>query len=196
MEIIFASGNKGKITEVKNLFTSIEGLKIIPLCDLDDLPEIIEDGQTIEENAFIKARVIFEKYGRPVISDDTGLIVDQLGGEPGVHAARYAGENCTYDDNNRKLLSELSPFKEPHRAKFLCCAVYFDHTRHISVLGEMAGEIIREKRGVSGFGYDPVFLPEGYDRTLAEMKLEEKNRISHRAKAFNELKRILKLAVI
>src|SRR5512138_2398728 len=125
MEIIFASGNKGKVKEVKAIFGNSK-FKIISLEELEDVPEIIEDGNTFEENARIKAEVIFAKFNKPTIADDSGLAVEQLNGEPGVYSARYAGEGCTYDDNNRKLLKELSEYSEPHNAKFICCAVYYD----------------------------------------------------------------------
>lgn len=186
-EVIFASGNKGKISEVTKIFSGSE-FKIISLYDLGDVPDIVEDGETFEDNAKIKAEFIFKKYGKPVIADDSGLVVEQLNGEPGVYSARYAGENCTYDDNNKKLLKALEGFQEPHRAKFVCCAVYLDESRYICEMGEVDGSIIRETRGNRGFGYDPVFLPKGFDKTLAEIDVDLKNSISHRARAFNKLR--------
>lgn len=188
MELIFASGNKGKVKEVKGIFSN-SNYKIISLEELKDVPEIIEDGNTFEENARIKAKIIYSKYKKPTIADDSGLAVEQLNGDPGVYSARYAGEGCTYDDNNRKLLSELSGFTEPHNAKFICCAVYYDGVKYITVTGEVNGRIIKELRGINGFGYDPIFLPDGFNKTLAEMSLEEKNELSHRSKAFNKLKK-------
>ena len=109
MKIIFASGNKGKIVEVRKLLSDL-GIEIIALPDLEDAPEIIEDADTFEGNAKIKAKVVYDKYELPVIADDSGLAVEQLNGEPGVYSARYAGEGCTYDDNNKKLLRELKKF--------------------------------------------------------------------------------------
>lgn len=187
MEIIFASGNKGKVKEVKAIFGNSK-FKIISLEELEDVPEIIENGVTFEENARIKAEVIFAKYNKPTIADDSGLAVEQLNGEPGVYSARYAGEGCTYDDNNRKILKELSDYSEPHNAKFICCAVYYDGEKYLSETGEVNGRIVKELKGTNGFGYDPIFLPEGFDRTLAELSLEEKNKLSHRSKAFSKLK--------
>jgi XTP/dITP diphosphohydrolase len=187
MEIIFASGNKGKVKEVKDLFADTQ-FTIISLDELKDVPEIIEDGNTYEENARKKAETIYNVFKQPVIADDSGLNVNQLNGEPGVYSARYAGEGCTYDDNNRKLLKELSGYPEPHIAEFICCAVYYDGKNYFSVLGKLPGRIINDLRGHQGFGYDPIFLPQGYEKTLAELSLPEKNKISHRSKAFNSLK--------
>ncbi len=188
--ILFATGNKGKAKEVKQIFKN-SGFDILSLSDISFKEEIIEDGETFEDNAFIKAKAIYDKFKVPVIADDSGLEVDQLGGRPGIHSARYAGENCTYDDNNRKLLDELKFFDEPHPARFVCCAIYYDGQNKIVESGELKGNIISEKKGDKGFGYDPVFVPENYDKTLAELELEEKNKISHRAAAFKKLKESL-----
>lgn len=186
-ELIFATGNKGKLAEVQKIFENTN-FKIISLYELGDVPEIEEPGSTFAENALIKAEAIFSIYGKPVVADDSGLAVEQLNGEPGVYSARYAGENCTYDDNNKKLIKVLQQYDTPHKAKFVCSAIYFDGESKITAVGELHGEIIPEYRGENGFGYDPIFLPNGFDRTLAELTTEEKNEISHRAKAFNKLK--------
>ena len=190
-EIIIASSNEGKVFEIKDIFAGL-GLKIFSLKDFDDVPEIIEDGDSFEANARIKAHIVFEKYKSPAIGDDSGLAVDQLGGRPGIYSARYSGENATYADNNIKLLKELSDFPEPHYAKFICTAAYYDGSNDICKTGKIKGQIIKEFRGTYGFGYDPVFVPEGYNRTLAELTAEEKNNISHRAKAFGEMREVLK----
>lgn len=187
MELIFATNNKGKLKEVKNIFRDTN-FKIVSLADVGFTEDIEETGATFEENAFIKADTIFNKYSVPVIADDSGLIVDQLNGEPGVFSARYAGENATYSDNNKKILEELSQFAQPHISKFLCCAVYVSNNQRISVVGELHGEIIRVLRGAEGFGYDPIFKPNEFEITLAEMSLDAKNKISHRAQAFNKLR--------
>ena len=187
MKIVFATGNKGKLKEVKKLFIDTE-IEIISLNDLGFEDEIEETGKTFEENAFIKADTIYNKYKIPVIADDSGLIVEQLEGRPGVYSARYAGENATYADNNKKLLKELKPFPQPHFAKFVCCAVYVDNNNRIVATGELKGEIIKEYKGKNGFGFDPIFKPLNYAVTLAEMDLSDKNKISHRAKAFKKLK--------
>ncbi|MGE5458528.1 MAG: RdgB/HAM1 family non-canonical purine NTP pyrophosphatase [Methanococcaceae archaeon] len=187
-KIIFASGNKGKVTEVRRILGDSK-LEIISLHDLEDVPEIIEDGETYEANARIKAEIIFRKFGLPVLADDSGLSVELLQGRPGVHSARYAFEGCSYEDNNNKLLSELSVFEPPYKAKFVTCAVYMDKDNYCYSIGELPGKIITELRGTNGFGYDPVFIPEGFDSTLAEMTSAEKNNISHRSKAFMDLKK-------
>ena len=189
-KIIFASGNKGKTREVKDLFRDSE-YEIISLLDFPDVPEIVEDADTFEGNAKKKAEIIYGKFNTAVIADDSGLSVDQLNGAPGVYSARYAGENCTYEDNNKKLLNALSDFQEPHNAKFICHAVYLDEKHYLNTSGELHGKIIKELKGDRGFGYDPVFQPEGYNKTLAEMGLDEKNKISHRAIAFNRLKELI-----
>lgn len=190
MKIIFATGNEGKLREVRKLFEDFD-VEILSLKDLKDTTEIIEDADTFEGNSLIKVETIFGKYGIPCIGDDSGLIVEQLNGMPGVHSARYAGENCNYEDNNLKLLHELKGYPEPHLARFICCAGYYDGRTKITAEGELRGKIINEFRGSNGFGYDPLFVPEGYSITLAEMSPEEKNKISHRARAFQKLKREL-----
>ena len=185
-EVVFASGNAGKIEEVRHILKS-ENIKVLSLLGLDDIPEIVESGSTFEENAKIKAEVIYNTFRVPVISDDSGLAVEQLDGGPGVYSARYAGEFATDDENNEKLLRDLHRFPEPHVAKFICSAVYYDGKNWISAFGEISGRIIKTPRGGNGFGYDPLFLPSGYKQTTAEMDSKLKNSISHRAIAFNKL---------
>ena len=146
---------------------------------------------TFEGNAKIKAKLIYDKFKFPTIADDSGIIALQLGNEPGVISARYAGENATDEENNRKLLQRLSSFPEPHKGKFICSAVYYFGADFIVAMGEIAGRIIKEPRGTNGFGYDPLFLPDGYDKTTAELPPDIKNKISHRYKAFNQLKKHL-----
>ncbi len=184
-KIIFATNNKGKYKEVSDIFFDYE---VDYLGNYPDFPEIIEDGETYEDNAKIKAFAVYQRFKMPVIADDSGLGVEQLNGKPGVYSARYAGENCTYDDNNNKLLNELESYPQPHKAAFYCCAVYYDGTNYISVLGELNGEIVKTKTGANGFGYDPIFKPNGFNTTLAELTTDEKNKISHRGKAFKLLK--------
>ncbi len=186
MKIILASNNKGKVKEIKSIFDN-SPFEIISLYDLGKNIEIEETGSTFSENAFLKAKAIYDYYKEPVISDDSGIVIEQLGGKPGVHSARYAGLNCTDEDNNLKVINELKNFPEPHKAKYVCVAVYYDGNRKIEASGELHGRIIKEPRGTEGFGYDPLFIPDGYDRTVAEISLEEKNKISHRSKAFNNL---------
>lgn len=185
-KLLFATRNKGKLEEVRDIFKGSR-IEIISLLEYDDAPEVIEDGLTFEDNARKKARIIYNHYRIPAIADDSGLSVDQLGGQPGVYSARYAGKHATDADNNKKLLRELSNHSEPHPAKFVCCAAYYDGEDYISTLGHVAGKIINKERGSSGFGYDPVFVPDGYDKTMAELGLDVKNKISHRFKAFSAL---------
>jgi XTP/dITP diphosphohydrolase len=190
-ELIFASKNKGKIREVRYIFSYTE-FKITSLLDLDVKFEIEENGKTFEENAKLKALEVYNTFRLPVIADDSGISVEQLNGAPGVYSARYAGENAADEDNNNKLLNELKKFTEPHYAKYVCCAVYYNGSRQVISYGEIKGRIIKSPRGDKGFGYDPLFLPDNYDLTMAELEPEVKNRISHRAKAFNELNHKLK----
>ncbi|KAF0152781.1 MAG: RdgB/HAM1 family non-canonical purine NTP pyrophosphatase [Ignavibacteria bacterium] len=187
MKIIFATQNQGKAKEVKNLFERTK-IKIVSLADLGNDIDIEETGTTFYENAFIKAKAIYDIYKTPVISDDSGLEIEQLDGRPGVYSARYAGESCSFDDNNRKVIAELKDFSHPHRAKFISQALYYDGGEAIAFVGELHGRIIDKPRGSFGFGYDPIFIPDGFANTLAELMIEEKNTISHRAKSFEQLR--------
>lgn len=191
MKIIFATQNQGKVKEVKNIFHKTP-FEIISLYDLGNNIEVEETGSTFSENAWLKAKAIYDYYKEPTLADDSGLIIDQLDGRPGVISARYAGENCTYDDNNKKVIQELSQYPEPHKAKFICTVVFFDGKNKIETVGELEGIIINEPRGTKGFGYDPIFIPNGYQNTIGEMDLELKNQISHRSKSFNLMKEKLR----
>jgi len=191
MKIILASNNKGKVREIKSIFEK-SPFEIISLYDLGNNFEIEETGSTFSENAFIKAKAVFEYYKEPSIADDSGIMVEQLDGRPGVFSARYAGPNCTFEDNNLKLIKELSNFPEPHKAQFVCTAVFYDGKNIIEAVGELNGIVINEQRGTEGFGYDPIFIPDGYSKTIAELNFEEKNKISHRAIAFKRLLEKLK----
>lgn len=190
LKLLFATQNEGKLKEVKKIFNS-RIFQIISLNEYSDIPDIIEDADTFEGNAVIKAKAVYEKFQIPVIADDSGLVVEQLNGEPGIHSARYAGENSTYPENNKKLVKELQKFSEPHLAKFICCAVFYDGENIISTFGELKGKIIHDFKGQNGFGYDPIFVAEGYEKTLAEISFEEKNKISHRAEAFKKLEKLI-----
>ena len=189
-KIIFASRNYGKIKEVKDILSDT-AFEIVSLLDLNDDEDIIEDGITFEENAMKKASHVFNKYNIPVIADDSGLVVDQLNGQPGVHSARYSGPNATDNQNNLKLIEELKHLPGPHRAKYFCSAVYYNGEKYLTAEGEENGVIIPIAKGANGFGYDPLFIPQYYSVTMAELDPKEKNKISHRAKAFNELKKQL-----
>jgi len=189
-KIIFATKNEGKKREVKRIFENSR-FELLSLNDFNNVPEIEENGNTFEENASIKAHKIFEMFRVPVVADDSGLVVDQLNGNPGVYSARYAGEDATDEENNQKLLKELENFPEPHPAKFVCVAVYYDGKKYFKAQGEVVGKIIKEQRGENGFGYDPLFVPEGFNNTMGEFPLDKKNEISHRSKAFKALKKFL-----
>lgn len=189
-KIIFASKNEGKVKEVRYILNGINA-DILSLNDVGFKDEIPETADSFEENANIKAELIFNTYKLPTIADDSGIVALQLGDEPGVYSARYAGINATDEENNNKLLDRLKSFPEPHKGKFICAAVYYFGADFIATKGEVKGKIINELRGTNGFGYDPLFLPDGYDKTTAELPPEIKNKISHRYQAFNQLKKYL-----
>lgn len=191
LKIIFATKNLGKLREVSHILGD-ENFELLSLNDFDNVGEIKEDGNTFEENAIKKAKYVYDKYSLPVLADDSGLVVEQLNGEPGIYSSRYAGEAGTDEENNKKLLSKLLFLPQPHKAKFVCAAVFYDGKKLLKASGEIMGQIIHEPRGKNGFGYDPLFVPDGYNLTSAELNLNEKNKISHRAKAFNSLLKLLK----
>lgn len=189
-KIIFASKNEGKVKEVRHILNGIN-VAILSLNDVGFTDEIPETSDTFEENAKIKAETIYNKFKLPTIADDSGIIALQLGNEPGVYSARYAGENATDEENNNQLLERLKSFPEPHKGKFICAAVYYFGDDFIVAFGEISGTIIHKPRGINGFGYDPLFLPDGYYKTTAELPPEKKNKISHRFRAFDQLKKHL-----
>lgn len=191
--IIAASRNRHKITEIEAI-TKKFGMEIISRDDAG-IPEfeIEEDGETFEENSYKKAKEIMEVCGKTTIADDSGLMVEYLGGAPGVYSARFAGEDCSDEKNNDKLLSLLEgvPYKE-RRARFVSViTMVFPGGETLSARGECEGHIIDAPVGENGFGYDPLFVPDGYQRTFAQLLPEEKNKISHRAKALVELEKLL-----
>lgn len=191
MKILLATHNKNKITELKDALKT-SGFQILSLDDFPDLPEVEEDGDTLEHNSLKKAREIFEHAGITTLADDTGLEVEYLNGEPGVFAARWAGEGCTYKDNCEKMLRELKGVPhEKRKAAFRCVITLYGKDLLKTVAGELKGYIIEDSKGTDGFGYDPVFVPEGYDITLAEMPLSEKNKISHRGLAVKKMVEII-----
>jgi XTP/dITP diphosphohydrolase len=189
--ILIATTNKGKMEDIREIFKDLN-LEILSFLVFDNYPKVIEDGDTFEANAIKKAKAAYDFFKMPVIADDSGLSVSQLNGAPGVISARYAGENATDEQNNNKLISELEKFPEPHLAKYICVAVYYNGTNLKVVDGDCKGRIIKQGRGSNGFGYDPYFIPDGYELTMGELSLQDKNKISHRLKAFKQLKEILK----
>ena len=193
-ELVLATRNRHKGEELAALLGDL-GVTIRTLDEFPDAPEVIEDGDTCEANAVKKARVIAEFTGLPAVADDTGLEVDALGGRPGVYAARYAGEDATYEGNCRKLLRELADVpRERRTARFLTVAAIALPSEDIRVTrGTLDGMIAEEATGTLGFGYDPVFLIPELGKTLAQLSPDQKNTISHRAKAFTQAKDLLKV---
>ncbi len=193
MRIVAATKNKHKIEEIQAI-TRVFGMEVVSR-DRAGVPdiEIEEDGSTFEENSEKKARGIMELCGEITIADDSGLMVDALGGAPGVISARFAGEDGNDQANNEKLLRLLAEVKpEMRTARFVSViTMVYPDGRKIVARGECEGHIIDQPRGSNGFGYDPLFVPRSFDRTFAELSAEEKNRISHRALALEKLRRKL-----
>lgn len=193
-KIIAASRNKDKIKELEAITRSF-GMEIISRDDAG-LPkdEVEEDGKTFEENSYIKAKAIWDITQGAVIADDSGLEVDYLDGAPGIYSARFAGDDCSYTKNNNKLLGLMEgvPFEE-RTAKFsTVITMIFEDGTVLVARGECPGHISEESAGEIGFGYDPVFIPDGYDKTFAELGVEVKNQIGHRARALEKLVELLK----
>ena len=187
MKVVIATHNRDKMKEIQGVISDL-GWEVISLYDFPKIEEIEENGKTLEENALIKAREVFKKTGIATISDDTGLEVEALEGAPGVYTARYAGEDCSYSDNVKKLLKDMNKIPMPNRgAKFKTVMVFKDKNKELIVEGIVKGKISRESKGDDGFGYDPIFYVTEYDKTFAEMTMSEKNKISHRGNAFNHL---------
>ena len=192
-ELVLATRNRHKVIELVALLGDL-GITIRTLDEFSDATDVVEDGDTCEANAVKKARAIAEFTGLPAVADDTGLEVDALGGRPGVYAARYAGEDATYEDNCRKLLRELTGVPRDRRtARFLTVAAIALPSDGIRVAqGTLDGVIAEEASGTLGFGYDPLFLIPELGKTLAQLSADEKNTVSHRAKAFTQAKDLLR----
>jgi len=194
-KLILASNNQKKIKEIKEILQR-EDIEVLSLKDINLNIDVVEDGNTFEENALKKSREIYKELIKRefnnfiVMSDDSGLSVDYLNGEPGVYSARYAGEHGNDKLNNKKLLENLKGVKnEDRKAKFICHIALVDsNDKYIGVRGEVEGYILEEERGSSGFGYDPLFFYEPLKKSFAELSSEEKNKISHRGKALNIIK--------
>ncbi|WP_129595573.1 non-canonical purine NTP diphosphatase [Seramator thermalis] len=187
-KIVFATNNKHKLDEIRKI--SEGKLEILSLNDINCRTDIPETGTTLEENALIKARFVKDNFGYDCFADDTGLEVKALDGAPGVYSARYAGEDCRAEDNIRKLLTNLEGISDRHAAFRTVIALLIGDEQYFFE-GAIHGKIIDEKRGESGFGYDPVFVPDGYGQTFAELGEDTKNNISHRAIATTKLIRFL-----
>jgi XTP/dITP diphosphohydrolase len=190
LTLVAATANPDKLAEIQAILGADGGIELLPRpCDV---PDVEETGDTLEENARLKAAAVAEATGRPAIADDTGIEVDALGGDPGVYSSRYAGESATYADNVTKMLTALATLPDGGGARRACfrtvAMVRFPDGREIWREGTVDGTIAREARGTSGFGYDPVFVPdEGEGRSFAEMTPEEKHALSHRGRAFRAL---------
>ncbi len=191
-EWLIATTNPGKLVEIRHALEGL-GLTFLSLNDLPAAPPVVEDAATFEGNARKKARHYVEQTGKITLADDSGLMVESLDGRPGVHSARYAGENATDEDNRQKLLKEMADIPEGRRgASFVCCLVVrTPEGRELVVEERCEGRITFTPRGANGFGYDPLFLYPPLNKTTAELSLDEKNRISHRGKALLRLGRLL-----
>ena len=190
--IVFATGNMGKLAEIKEI---LKGYEIVSMKEAGVYADVVEDGSTFEENARIKARAIAERLGEDaiVMADDSGLEVDALGGEPGVYSARYLGEETSYDIKNAKIMHRMETVPDEERtARFVCaiCAIFPDG-REETVRGTIEGVIAREAKGENGFGYDPIFYVPELGCTTAELAPEKKNEVSHRGRALMEIKKLL-----
>ena len=186
MDLIFATHNRHKVSEVQAMLPA--GIHVRSLSDLGCDEDIPETADTLQGNALQKAQFVHERYHCNCFADDTGLEIDALDGRPGVYSARYAGEGCSFDDNVRKVLAELENVPLAQRtARFRTVVALILDGRTYFFEGKVEGLMTLERHGVEGFGYDPIFLPEGYGQTFAEMDASEKNRISHRGRAMAKM---------
>jgi XTP/dITP diphosphohydrolase len=191
-ELLIATNNRDKVKEIRHILEGLD-ISVLSLSDRNIEIDVEEDKDTLEGNALKKAKEVYEHAGIPCSADDTGLFVDALNGEPGVYSSRYAGENVTYADNRKKLLFDMSEVGQEERAaEFRTVVCYYSGDNEYKFFtGICRGIITTEERGENGFGYDAIFLPDGYDKTFAELDLSEKNKISHRAKAFLKFREYL-----
>jgi len=189
-KLVIASRNDHKILEMEQLLSPL-GIEVLSTKDFPNLEEVVEDRPTLKGNALKKARYVAAQTNLPALSDDTGLEVEDLNGEPGVYSARYAGPSASYEDNVIKLLDELSG-KENRKARFRTIVALVDGDEEFTFEGICNGKIIEEQRGSEGFGYDPIFMPVDYEHTFAELDSSKKNLISHRGKAVEKFVKFLK----
>ncbi|MFA8449997.1 MAG: non-canonical purine NTP diphosphatase [Bacteroidales bacterium] len=179
-KIVFATNNPHKLSEIREIIGN--RFQILSLKDIECFDDIPETADTLKGNALLKARYVHQRYNYDVFSDDTGLLIDALNGEPGVYSARYAGPNCSFEDNMQKVLNEMDG-KENRKACFKTVIALILDGKEYCFEGQVDGEIIPDVRGNEGFGYDPIFVPTGYQETFAQMSSDEKNKISHRGRA-------------
>lgn len=189
MRLVFATHNDHKLQELKKLLPG--SIDLVSLNDIDCTEEIPETADTLKENSLLKAKYVYEKYKLNCFADDSGLETEALHGAPGVYSARYAGEHKSDEDNNLKLLAELKNEKNRNACFKSVITLILDGKEHFFE-GVIRGEILHEKLGTQGFGYDPLFKPTGHSKTFAEMSIDEKIKISHRALAVNKLVDFLK----
>ena len=191
MKIVLATHNKDKCLEMMDVLSNLN-IELLTLNEFPHIGEIIEDGDTLKDNALIKARSVHELTKLPSLADDTGLEVEALGGAPGVFSARYSGENASYSDNVNKLLKDMQNVPNGKRmAKFRTVMAFIDDKMELIVEGCVEGMITDVTKGVDGFGYDPVFYVPEMNKTYAEMSMKEKNQISHRGKALMKMQPLL-----
>lgn len=188
-QIVFATNNKNKLREIREIMSDL--YEVLSLDDIGCHEEIVEDAETIEGNAKIKADFVTNKYHVDCFADDTGLEVEALNGAPGVYSARYAGEHCSYQDNVNKMLNAMKG-KTNRKAAFRTVIALNLDGKSYTFEGRCDGQIVESQRGTDGFGYDPIFMPDGFNQTFAEMSHEEKNAISHRGRATKKLIAFLK----
>ena len=189
MELILASNNKHKLEEIRAILGN--EYKIVSLNDLGCHEEIPETQDTLKGNALQKGSFIYERYHKNCFADDTGLEIEFLGNQPGVYSARYAGEHCSFEDNMNKVLAEMGDTNHRKACFKTVIALILDGKEYFFE-GRVDGEILRERHGREGFGYDPIFQPIGYQKSFAELSAEEKNRISHRGRAIQQLANFIK----
>jgi len=190
MILLLGTRNKGKIRELKELLADVNGLELLSVAD-HPFAEVEENGGTFHDNALLKARAVSTQTGLSVLADDAGLEVAALGGDPGVRSARYSGEPVDYERNNALLLERMRGIID-RRARFvIVVALHLVDGREYVRQGDLSGQINERPAGSGGFGYDPLFIPDGYTHTLAQMTMEEKNTISHRRQAIELIKEVL-----
>ena len=182
-KLVFATHNKNKLEEIRNI---LNGFEVVGLRDIGCMDDIVEDSDTLQGNAKIKADFVTDNFHMDCFADDTGLEVEALNGAPGVYSARYAGEGCSYHDNVVKMLAAMKG-KENRKARFRTVIALNLNGKQYFFEGIVNGKILTEEHGNGGFGYDPIFQPDGFEETFAEMSMEVKNKISHRGRAVQKL---------
>ena len=196
MQIVLATHNRGKMKEMSSILAHLP-VNLLTLDDFPQIGEIPETGETLKENAFIKAETVHQKTGLPALADDTGLEVDALDGAPGVHSSRYDGETATFEDNCRKMLQEMDGIPSEERtARFHTVIAFVSDSGNEWTEGMVEGRILEKKQGDGGFGYDPLFYYPPLKKTFAELNSEQKNNISHRGKALRNFCQILEKRIV